>query len=82
MFLSTGMKVNSENFWQDLGPILSKKFSFRFEVGDSTDVYLGLSTRNSTTFSGYWIVLEIQRAVYGMDSSLELLLSLIILHSS
>lgn len=57
MFLSTGMKVNSENFWQDLGSILSKKFSFRFEVRASTDAYLGLSTGNSTKFSGYWIVL-------------------------
>ena len=59
MFLSTGIKVNSENFWQDLGPILSnsKKFSFRFEVRASTDAYLGLSTGNSTKFSCYWIVL-------------------------
>lgn len=55
MFFSTGMRVNSENFWQDLGPILSnsKKFSFRFEVRASTDVYRKLEKKNS----GYWIVL-------------------------
>ena len=57
MFFSTGMRVNSENSFQDLGPILSKKFSFRFEVRASTDAYLGLSSGNSTKISGYWIVL-------------------------
>ena len=57
MFLSTDMKVNYKNIWQDLGPILSKKFFFRFEVRASTDAYSGLSTGHSTKFSGYWIVL-------------------------
>ena len=36
---------------------MSRKWSLRFDVRASQDAYLGLSTGNSTTFNGYWIVL-------------------------